>query len=299
MIRERLLVVMADDFGIGPETSRAILELALEGRVTATVLLVNSPFAEGAVAAWERAGRPIEVGWHPCLTLDRPILPPKQIPSLVDGTGRFWTLGRFLRRICTGRVRRAEAAAEFRAQYDRFCELVGRPPLAVNSHQHVSVFPPVGGALLDVLVERAPRPYFRRVRESAATLARVPGAKLKRTVLTLLGRRLARRSKRLGLPGCSTLIGITDPPCVADERFYARWLEHVRGDSVELACHPGYRDETLIGRDCWADDESIARRVHELHLLRSADFPEAVRRSGFRLAAPAELDGGGRRARAA
>ena len=298
MVRERFLVVVADDYGIGPETSRGILELALEGRVTATVLLVNTPHAEEAVAAWERAGRPFEVGWHPNLTLDRPLLPPERVPSLVDRDGRFWTLGRFLRRVCTGRIRGAEVVAEFRAQFGRFSDLVGRPPLMINSHQHVAIFPPVGGALLGLLAEQAPRPYLRRVRESAATLARVPGAKLKRAVLHCLGRRLARRSARLGLPGCDTLIGVTDPPYVADEQFYARWLEYAPGSYVELACHPGYRDETLIGRDCTDDDAYVARRVHELHLLRSADFPEAVRRFGFRLAAPAELRGG-RKARAA
>ena len=77
----RSLVIMADDFGIGPETSRGILDLAVEGRVTATVLLVNSPHAESAVAAWDRAGRPVELGWHPCLTLDTPILPPTAVRS--------------------------------------------------------------------------------------------------------------------------------------------------------------------------------------------------------------------------
>src|SRR5262245_16556640 len=108
MLRQRFLVVVADDFVIGPETSRGIVELALEGRVTATVLLVNSPHAESAVSAWDRAGRPVELGWHPCLTLDRPILPPEQVPSLVDADGRFWSLTRFLARIATGRVRSAD-----------------------------------------------------------------------------------------------------------------------------------------------------------------------------------------------
>jgi predicted glycoside hydrolase/deacetylase ChbG (UPF0249 family) len=299
MERERLLVVVADDFGIGPETSRGILELALEGRVTATVLLVNSPHAPAAVDAWTRAGRPIQLGWHPCLTLDRPILPPDRVPSLVGDDGRLHPLGRFLRRVCAGRVAAEEVAAEFYAQYERFRELVGKPPSVVNAHQHVAVFPPVGRVLCNVLAGQLPRPYLRRVGEPTGTIARVPGAKIKRAVLTWLGRRLARRSDRLGLSGCHYLIGITDPPCVADERFYARWLNSVPGDSVELACHPGYRDETLIGRDCCGDDACVARRVHELHLLRSADFPDAVRRAGFRLAAPDELAGAGRAARAA
>ena len=45
----RSLVVVADDLGIGPATSHGILHLAALGKVTATVLLVNSPHAEAAV----------------------------------------------------------------------------------------------------------------------------------------------------------------------------------------------------------------------------------------------------------
>ena len=58
MARLRQLVVVADDFGIGPETDRGILELGAAGLVGSTVLLVNSPYAEAGVAAWNRAGRP-------------------------------------------------------------------------------------------------------------------------------------------------------------------------------------------------------------------------------------------------
>src|SRR5262245_11524232 len=176
MGKRRNLVIVADDFGIGPETSRGILELAAERRITATVLLTNSPYAPDAVAAWTRAGRPVELGWHPNLTLDRPILPPAQIPTLVGPAGCFHPLGTFLSRACTGRLRAAEVAAEFRAQYDRFVELIGRSPSLVNSHQHVALFGPVGDALLDVLHEQTPQPFLRRVRESIFTLRRIPGA---------------------------------------------------------------------------------------------------------------------------
>ena len=57
--------------------------------ITGTVLLVNSPHAEAAVSAWRRAGSRPELGWHPCLTLDAPILPPSRVPSLVAPDGRF------------------------------------------------------------------------------------------------------------------------------------------------------------------------------------------------------------------
>ena len=92
MPSQRKLLVIADDFGIGPNTSRAILELAQRKVVTGSVLLVNSPYAEEGVQKWRQAGRPMELGWHPNLTLDMPILPAKRVPSLTrpDGTFGRW-----------------------------------------------------------------------------------------------------------------------------------------------------------------------------------------------------------------
>src|SRR5439155_22241427 len=92
---QRYLLVTADDYGIGPATSQGILDLAVSGVVTGSVLLVNSPYAVDAVQAWRRAGEPMELGWHPCLTLDRPLN--SCVPSLVNAEGRFWPLGGFLR----------------------------------------------------------------------------------------------------------------------------------------------------------------------------------------------------------
>src|SRR5262245_39573918 len=267
MVMTRNLVIVADDYGIGPETSRGILDVARERRVTAAVLLVTSPYAADAVAAWRRADPPADLGWHPCLTLDRPVLPPEQVPSLVDSEGRFWRLGTFLRRACLGRLIPAEVAAELRAQFERFHDLVGGPPPVVNTHQHVGLFGPVGRILLDILSRQTPRPYFRRIREPLAALARVQGAKVKRVALSWLGAKPARRAEQSGFPGCDVLVGITDPPCVADEAFFIRWLRAAPGASVELVCHPGHLDETLIGRDC-RDGPGVARRGHELHLLR-------------------------------
>jgi len=289
----RALVVTADDFGIGPATSRAILELAAEGRVTGTVLLVNTPYAEEAVRAWRQAGMALEMGWHPNLTLDAPVLPVKQVPSLVGPDGRFWPLGSFLRRTAFGRINAAEVRAELFAQHGRFCELAGRPPLLVNSHQHCQLFGPVSAALLAVLADCRPRPYVRRILEPWAMLARIPGARLKRTVLSWRGHRHARLQAQLGFPGNDWLAGITDPGCVQDPEFLVRWLTRIPGRVVELACHPGYHDPTLLGRDCVPGDGLLERRVCELALLRDERFPEVCRRAGFRLVPPSHLLAGG------
>jgi len=285
----RFLLVTADDFGIGPETSRGILELAAAGAVTSTVLLVNSPFAADAVAMWRRAGRPLELGWHPCLTIDAPVLPPDRVPSLVGLDGRFPRLGRLLRRLVLGRVRGDEVEAEFAAQYRRFVDLTGFAPANVNAHHHVHVFRPVGDALARVLAAHAGRPFVRRVVEPVRTLLGVPGARVKRAFLDRLGRRAARRQHAAGLPGNEVLIGITDPPFVRAADFFGRWLAAARGRFVELSCHPGHLDLTLDGRDGTVADGHIHRRPHELELLRQSGFLDAVRAAGFEVVTAAEF----------
>ncbi|HEX3147357.1 MAG TPA: ChbG/HpnK family deacetylase [Gemmataceae bacterium] len=286
----RPVAIVADDYGIGAETSRAILELAREERVTATVLIVNAPDAERAVRAWLDASPPADLGWHPNLTLDRPMLPPAEVPSLVRADGSFWPLGAFLRRVCLGQIRSADVRAEWVAQYRRFVELVGRPPALVNSHQHVSLFPPCDAALFDVFREANVRPYMRRVIEPIGTLARVPGARIKRTTLNILGRRAARRAAACGVAGADWLAGVTDPGCIND-RFWDRWLgELANTGSIELCCHPGFRDDTLIGRDC-DEGDGLLRRPREATLLRSPSFRDACARAGLVPIRPSALPG--------
>lgn len=288
-VLSRPVAIVADDYGIGAGTSRGILELACEGRLTATVLIVNSPDAERAVRAWQSAGPPADLGWHPNLTLDRPILPPADVPSLVRPDGSFWPLPSFLRRLCFGRIRRHDVRAEWQAQCQRFVQLVGRPPALVNSHQHVSLFPPCDGALFDVLDEFDVRPFVRRVVEPIRTLARVRGARLKRTTLSVFGLRAARRTVARGFVGCDWLAGVTDPAYVADPQFWERWLSRMRGSgSVEICCHPGHHDATLLGRDC-DHDAGLVRRPREFELIRSPSFRVALDRAGLVPVRPGEI----------
>lgn len=295
MDASRFLVVIADDYGIGPETSRAILELAGLGVVSGAVLLVNSPYAADDVRKWRQAGGALELGWHPSLTLDPPAAPVGRVPSLVGPDGCMWPLAQFVLRLLTGQIRSADIAAELQAQYQRFVELVGHPPTLVNSHQHTAIFPPVGHILLDVLAQAKQKPYMRRVREPWPMLKHIPGARGKRALLSLLGRHYAQAQERLGFPGHDWLAGITDPHWVKDPDFFTRWLRRVPGRVVELACHPGYYDATLIGRDCGANDGLLQRRVDELQLLKAPSFIAAIRAAGFRLVAPSELNAAERR----
>jgi predicted glycoside hydrolase/deacetylase ChbG (UPF0249 family) len=283
----RTLLVIADDFGIGPNTDRGILDCAQRGLLSGTVLLVNSPYAPAAVESWRSAGRPVEVGWHPNLTLDSPILG-SRVPSLVGPNGTFHRLGVFLRQLLSGRIDPVEIEAELRAQRDRFVELVGHPPTFVNAHQHVALFAPVGRILLDILAEQTPRPMMRRVCEPPGVLRKVPGARTKRLVLHALGKRFTRLQEAGGFPGPSWLLGITDPAWVRDREYFPRWLRATDVADAELMVHPGYEDQTVLGRDADPGSGLIQRRVDELDRLFEPTFRAALRETGFEIVRPSE-----------
>lgn len=286
VLPRRPLIVTADDFGIGPGVSRGILELAAQRRVTATVLLVNSPHARAAVQMWRRAGQPAELGWHPCLTLDAPLLPARRVPSLVDGQGRFCSLPVFLRRLLLGQVRRSEAAAELRQQWQQYIDWVGHPPSVVNGHHHVHVLPMVRDVLTELLAEQSPPPYLRRVREPLTMIASVSGSRGKRLFLNRLGQRAASRGgQHQRFPGNDWLLGLTGSRTLADLRLFERWLRSLPEQTVELMCHPGQVDPALLGRDA-ADEQGLQERALEMAYLSHPDFVSVCRQAQFTLTAP-------------
>ena len=58
--------------------------------------------------------------------------------------------------------------------------------------------------------------------------------------------------------------------------------------TVELVCHPGFEDPTLVGRDCFDGDGLMQWRVDEMALLDRPEFLDAVAGAGFRIASPTE-----------
>lgn len=120
-------------------------------------------------------------------------------------------------------------------------------------------------------------------------LKQIPGARGKRAILTTLGSRNARRLDLGRFPGNHFLAGITDPPLVADPDFLERWLTRMPGRLVELSCHPGHHDPTLIDRNGERLSELSMRRVREFALLNRPGFREMCTRAGFIIISPGAL----------
>jgi predicted glycoside hydrolase/deacetylase ChbG (UPF0249 family) len=152
------LIVNADDFGRAPGVNAGVVRAHREGIVTATTLMVGAPAADDA-ARLARATPSLDVGVHLTLTYGRPVSDPSVVPSLVEADGSFPRGPAAFRG--TGRARREEVLAEYRAQYGRARELIGRAPTHVDSHHWLHDEPAIEWAIARLAAEigAAVRPH--------------------------------------------------------------------------------------------------------------------------------------------
>jgi len=133
-------ILNGDDFGLSAGINRGIIEAHREGILTsASLMVVGEAFEEAVTLAHENAR--LSLGIHLTLVEGSPVLPPNQIPSLVTRDGRFvGSLGAFLTRWLTGRIRLQEVQRELEAQVEK--ALKGKLRVdKLDSHMHVHLLP--------------------------------------------------------------------------------------------------------------------------------------------------------------
>lgn len=92
------------------------------------------------------------VGWHVNLTSGAPVLPPRDVPTLVDRRGQFRPLQAQLGGLLAGTTNRQEVARELRAQLAIMLD-AGLQPTHVDGHLHAHAFPGVFPIVLRLLAE--------------------------------------------------------------------------------------------------------------------------------------------------
>ena len=233
MIDAGELVVTADDFGLAVEVNEAVEIAHTRGILTSTSLMVGAPAANDAVARARRLPR-LKVGLHLVLVEGRPVLPPDELPDLVDGAGDFRNdmtrtgIDIFLRPA----VRR-QVAAEIEAQFLAF-GATGLVLDHVNAHKHYHLHPSIARLVVEigrrhgvqtVRVPEEPRALLHRLDRSTPT----NGTLWPFTAL------LRRRLRRAGI-GC------------ADHVFGCAWSGAMTSDrlAVLLRALPAGRNEVYL-----------------------------------------------------
>ena len=241
------LIVNADDFGLTSGVNRAIVELHQAGVLTSATLMAKALATEEAI---ELAGASpnLGVGCHVVLVDGEPLLPPGQVPSLIDRkTGAFPSkLTTFVRRLFAGRIRPAEVEAEAEAQIAHL-KSHGLRLTHVDTHKHTHVFP----ALLRPILRAARQAGIRAIRnpfEPEWAVRATPRVSLVRSAEVWALRRFGPHFRRLldqeGFATTDGTIAVAATGVVNAETVRAL-LGQLPEGTWELVTHPGYNDADL------------------------------------------------------
>jgi len=275
------LIVNADDFGLTAGVNRAITELNQAGSVTSTTLMARAGATEAAIKI-ALSTNTLGVGCHVVLLDGAPVLPPQQIPTLIDQrtkTGRLQpTLSRFLQRMLTGRVQPDEIEAEAGAQI-ALLQSRGVSLTHIDTHKHVHMFP----AVLRPLLRAAKAAGIHTVRnpfEPSWSLRATPNAPWFRRAEVSLLRRLQPVFRSIvadeGFTTTDGAIGVLATGTL-DAATVVSLLQKLPPGTWELVAHPGYNDDDLAQ----AHTRLLASRETERDALRTLQRFPAVELISF------------------
>jgi predicted glycoside hydrolase/deacetylase ChbG (UPF0249 family) len=219
-------VLCADDYGLTPEVSSGILDLAAQRRISATSVMSLSPDWPEWSLPLKAARTGLDIGLHLDLT---------STFAKKDGCGD--SLSAWMIKSTCRMLRPTVLERVIEKQLDLFEHHLGAVPDHVDGHQHIHQFPVIRDVLMRVLSRRYPtgqRPWLRISRSSN------PTADFKARVIAAMGAKaLERLAIHHGFAHSLNLSGIYDfqgNALIYHERLRA-WLEELPQGSV-LMCHP-------------------------------------------------------------
>jgi predicted glycoside hydrolase/deacetylase ChbG (UPF0249 family) len=272
-----LLIVNADDYGLTPGVSRAIIDGHHHGIVTSTSVLCLAPGFDLTVG-WLRDAPALGTGAHLAVVgEDPPLLTAREIPTLVAADGSLPLSWRqLLPRLAAGRIDPADIEREFGAQVERITQ-AGVTIDHFDTHQNLHLWPSIRQAVLDL----GDACGVRVIRVTRSRARSGVGA-----VVATLARGLERCCDRRGWTYAAASTGLDeaghlDQDAMIDALFR---LRATGAPTAELATHPGEADDPDLVRYEWD-----YRWADEGAALRSAAVRAAVDELGFRLGTFSDL----------
>ncbi len=276
------LIVNADDFGMTSGVNRAILELHAAGVLTSATLMANASATEEAV---ERAIRTpaLGVGCHVVLADGMPLMPASEIPSLIDGSSGALhaTLGTFVQKLMTGRIRSKEIESEAVAQIKRI-QGYGVHLTHIDTHKHTHMFP----AVLRPVLRAAKASGIHTVRnpfEPEWSVRATPRAPWLRRMEVRVLRQLSNSFRRIvseeGFKTTDGALGVLATGTL-DARTVKAIVAAIPEGMYELVTHPGYNDadlarvrtRLLASRECERDALTALKERRDTTLVSFASL---------------------------
>lgn len=280
----RRLIVNADGFGFTYGNNRGILETLAAGVVRS--VSVNASFAPvSETSDLARRFPDVSIGIHVNLSVGRPVLPPEQIPSLVDGVGNFLDT-RLRAALVAGEVRFQEMKRELEAQFGVLRDL-GIGITHWDGHRNEHLLPGYFEAALAV----ARRFGVMRMRTNhhllfsgrgGRTTARLHylrhPARLLRHGATAMRMIQARRSGMRMADRVITPLKTGSDSSKFHPDMWSALFAWLPPGTYEIYCHPGYVDEDLRRHARYVEE-----RERERVVLSDPTLAERARSLGVEL----------------
>lgn len=250
------LIITADDFGLSSGVNRAVEQGWQGGLLTCASLMPGETgFKEAVKIARRNPG--LQVGLHLTLVQGRAVLPPEQIPALVDAQGNF-SNNPVAAGFCyfMDRGLYCQLKREIEAQIVRVCDAgiaLSHIDGHLNMHLHPTVF-----RILTELMPRYGISSFRLSQERLSENLRFDGnRRFGKTVETFIFGRLTGLARpeldRLGIGYAGEVKGLLNSGRMTEE-YILNILDGLQDGVTEFYFHPGL-----------LPDDEIIRRMPEYH----------------------------------
>lgn len=236
------LIFNGDDYGHAPSINAAIVQAHEQGVLTSTSLMVTGNALKDAVRR-AREHPTLAVGLHVVITGARSVLPPYELPHLVDAQGRL-PRNPFLEgvRYFLDPALRAELRREISAQFEKFLA-TGLRLAHVDGHYFLHLHPVVFSILIP-LAERYGAHGIRLAPDDlrltlALDRARMAGKVTWASVYALLCRLAGRRLQQSPMASTDRVYGLLQTGHMHED-FVAGLVRRISPDvhSAELYFHP-------------------------------------------------------------
>ena len=283
--RRRVVRINADDFGFSTGVNQAIIEAHQRGVLTSTSLMITGDASEEAIEL-AKSYPSLAVGLHLVLGLGRSVLPPDQIPNLVDSSGNFSNdpARAGLSYQFNAKARR-ELPLEIRAQLEKFRQ-TGLKLSHVDGHLHLHAHPVVLRHLAGFAAEFE-IPEIRLPSEELSIALKIDRSDwITKTVGSLVFTGLRRDGesvlKKNRIHFADRVYGFLQTGRVT-ESYLLQLIPNITADAIEIYSHPA------IAVPGEPSNAPLNLGCAELEALLSDRVRAALEQHGFELSAVSHL----------
>jgi len=273
----RFLIINGDDFGLSSGHNQAIIDAHEQGVLTSTSLMVTAPAFDEAVTL-AKAHPNLAVGLHLVLGCGKAVLPPSEIPHLVDAQGNFSDQNNLagIRYNLSPQARR-ELPLEIRAQLEKF-RATGLQLSHVDGHNHMHFNPAVLHALAELAEEFNINVIRLPYEELRITLKLDSNGFVEKLIWSMIIAGLRRYGERVlkskKISFADRVYGWLETGQMT-EPYLLGLIPQIRANLVEIYSHPAI---ALPG-----EPKPYGLAEAEFEALLSAQVREAIANSGFEL----------------